>query len=51
MYFTRLNPKGINEKTLEADMGSGELSGGALENFKAIVSDLYLPIMQVGRVG
>eukprot|EP00198_Chlamydomonas_reinhardtii_P012689 XP_001702026.1 flagellar outer dynein arm heavy chain gamma [Chlamydomonas reinhardtii] len=46
VYFTRLNPKGINEKTLEADMGSGELSGGALENFKAIVSDLYLPIMQ-----
>nr|Q39575.1 RecName: Full=Dynein gamma chain, flagellar outer arm [Chlamydomonas reinhardtii]7KZM_C Chain C, Dynein gamma chain, flagellar outer arm [Chlamydomonas reinhardtii]7KZN_C Chain C, Dynein gamma chain, flagellar outer arm [Chlamydomonas reinhardtii]7KZO_C Chain C, Dynein gamma chain, flagellar outer arm [Chlamydomonas reinhardtii]8GLV_AD Chain AD, Dynein gamma chain, flagellar outer arm [Chlamydomonas reinhardtii]8GLV_AX Chain AX, Dynein gamma chain, flagellar outer arm [Chlamydomonas reinhar len=47
VYFTRLNPKGINEKTLEADMGSGELSVlWALENFKAIVSDLYLPIMQ-----
>ncbi|GFR42148.1 hypothetical protein Agub_g3000 [Astrephomene gubernaculifera] len=45
-YFTRLNPKGVSEKTLEADLGSGELSGSALENFKTIVSDLYVPIMQ-----
>ncbi|PNH08753.1 Dynein gamma chain, flagellar outer arm [Tetrabaena socialis] len=46
VYFSRLNPKGISEKTMEADVGTGELSGSALENFKAIVSDLYVPIMQ-----
>lgn len=46
VYFTRLNPKGVSEKTLEADMGSGEVAGSALENFKALVSDLYVPIMQ-----
>ena len=46
VYITRQNPKGIAEKTMEADMSSGELSGSALENFKALVSDLYVPIFQ-----
>lgn len=46
VYATRLNPKGVSEKGLETDLTSGELSGSALENYKALVSDLYVPIIQ-----
>eukprot|EP00798_Chlamydomonas_sp_ICE-L_P031303 gene31303-6451_t len=46
VYFVRLNAKGISERNIEGDMGSGEVSGSALENFRAMVSDLYLPIVQ-----
>ena len=46
MYFTRLNPKGITEKTLESDVSVGEVSGAALDNYKAMIADLYLPILQ-----
>ena len=72
VYFVRLNPKGISEKTIEADVSnawndlgslmilrisqthknsnvqvlSGEVHGAALANFSAIVSELYLPIVQ-----
>jgi len=46
VYFVRLNPKGIAEKTIEADVLSGEVHGAALANFSAIVSELYLPIVQ-----
>lgn len=42
----RINPKGVSEKTVDADVASGELTGSALENFRALVSDLYLPIIQ-----
>lgn len=46
MYFARLNPKGVNEKSIESDVACGEVSGTALENFRVLVSDLYLPIIQ-----
>lgn len=46
MYFVRLNPKGITEKTLESDVATGEVTGAALENFRALVADLYIPIVQ-----
>jgi hypothetical protein len=46
VYFVRTNPKGITEKTCEADMAVGEITGTALDTFKALVSDLYLPLFQ-----
>ncbi len=46
MFFARINPKGINEKTVDADVACGEMHGSALDNFRALVSDLYLPIIE-----
>ena len=46
VYFARLNPKGITEKTIESDVACGEVSGTALENFRTLVADLYVPIIQ-----
>lgn len=46
VYFVRVNPKGVFEKTIEQDVISGEISGTALQNFRAIISELYLPIIQ-----
>ena len=46
VYFVRVNPKGVSEKTVEQDVISGEISGTALQNFRAIISELYLPIIQ-----
>lgn len=46
VYFVRLNPKGVSEKTIESDLLAGEVSGSALDNFRAMVAELYLPIVQ-----
>jgi dynein heavy chain len=46
VYFVRTNPKGILEKTYDSDMAVGDITGNALDTFRALVSDLYLPIFQ-----
>ncbi len=46
LFFVRINPKGISEKTLESDITVGEIQGSALETFKALVEDLYLPVLR-----
>lgn len=45
LYFVRVNPKGIAEKTLEADMAVGEMQGSLLDTFKSLLSDLFLPLL------
>lgn len=45
VFFVRLNPKGVSEKTVEADVACGEVSGSALDNFRAIIAELYAPII------
>lgn len=48
VYFARVNPKGITEKTWDADMAAGDIVGpSALDAFRALVSDVYLPLLQV----
>lgn len=46
VYFVRQNPKGINEKTVDTDVLVGEVSGPALDNFRVLISELYLPIVK-----
>lgn len=46
VFFARTNPKGVSEKTVDSDIACGEVSGSALDNLRAIVSELYLPIIQ-----
>jgi hypothetical protein len=42
----RVNPKGVSEKSIESDIAAGEIQGSALDTFKALVADLYLPVLQ-----
>jgi hypothetical protein len=46
VFFVRVNPKGVSEKSLETDLAAGEIQGSALETFRALVADLYLPVLQ-----
>uniref|UniRef100_A0A383W453 AAA+ ATPase domain-containing protein n=1 Tax=Tetradesmus obliquus TaxID=3088 RepID=A0A383W453_TETOB len=46
MFFVRINPKGVSEKAIESDIAVGEIQGSALDTFKALVADLYLPVLQ-----
>jgi hypothetical protein len=46
LFFVRVNPKGITEKTLESDVAVGEIQGSALDTFKALLADLFLPLLQ-----
>jgi len=37
----------VSEKTLESDIAAGDIVGpGALDAFRVLVSDIYLPILQ-----
>lgn len=46
VYFVRVNQKGVSEKTLESDVAVGEIQGSALDTFKALLADLFLPLLQ-----
>ena len=45
LYFIRVNPKGVTEKTVEQDVMAGEVRGGALASFRALVSNLFVPVL------
>lgn len=42
----RVNPKGVSEKTLESDVAVGEIQGSALDTFKALLAEVFLPLLQ-----
>lgn len=47
VFFARVNPKGVSEKTLDTDVVAGDIVGpGALAALHALVSDVYLPVLQ-----
>lgn len=46
VYFVRLNPKGVSERAVDTDMITGEIAGNALDLFKSMVADLYVPILE-----
>ncbi len=43
--MVRLNPEGITETSLETDVAIGEIPIGAIEAFRALIADLYLPLL------
>ncbi len=45
VFFSRLNPKGVSEKTVESDLSTGEVWGSPLDTFRALIADLYVPII------
>eukprot|EP00854_Cymbomonas_tetramitiformis_P002070 gene2070-2767_t len=49
VYFLRNNPKGVQDKTVEQDVLCGEIVGSALASFRALLSELYLPILEAQK--
>ena len=45
VYFTRISNKGVGEASCEADIAVGEVPVGALQAFRALLADLYLPVL------
>ena len=45
VYFTRISKKGVGEASCEEDIAVGEVPVGALEAFRALLADLYLPVL------
>lgn len=45
VYFLRANPKGITEKTYEADMVVGQISAKALEGYRALLGEVFVPVL------
>ncbi len=45
VYFVRLGAKGVSEKAPEADIAIGMVPTGALDAFRALMAELYLPIL------
>ena len=48
LYFIRTTQKkeGVGEKGCEQDMMSGEIRGGALDSFRALIGNLYAPVLK-----
>ena len=46
VYFQRTNPKGVTEKTVEQDLILGELGDQALDSYRALLTELFLPLLK-----
>lgn len=46
VYFQRTNPKGVTEKTVEQDLLLGELGDQALDSYRALLTELFLPLLK-----
>jgi dynein heavy chain len=46
VYFVRTNPRGVSDKSVEQDVMAGEVRGSVLDSFRALVTNLYVPILQ-----
>lgn len=45
VYFVRINPKGVGEKGFENDIAVGQVPTDALEAFRTLLAELYLPVL------
>lgn len=46
VYFQRINAKGVTEKTVEQDLLLGELGDQALDSYRALLTELFLPLLK-----
>jgi len=44
-YFVRGNPKGVGEKTVATELVSGVVDGEAIDVYRALVSELFVPVL------
>jgi dynein heavy chain, axonemal len=45
-FFVRLVAKTVTEKTMDAEVGFGEVQPHALESFRALMAELFLPVLK-----
>ena len=45
VYFVRTNAKGVGEKTVDGDICMGTVPKDSLEGMRALMAELYLPIL------
>jgi len=50
IYFTRVNPKGVDVKTLETDVAYGEILGSPLASLQVVLQDIFQPWMEGNEV-
>ncbi len=46
VYFMRTNTRGIGAEFLDTDIVMGEIPVGALSAFRALLADLYVPLLK-----
>ena len=46
VYFVRATTKAVNASSVEQDITCGEIASSALDTFRALVMDLFLPILK-----
>lgn len=46
VYFMRTNTRGIGADFLDTDIAMGEIPVGALNAFRALLADLYVPLLK-----
>lgn len=49
IYFVRINPKGVGSKEPWKDMAAGMISESALDSYKGIMQDIYIPTLEANQ--
>lgn len=45
-YFVRIAQKAVTDKTVEQDIAAGQISGTALDAFRTLLTDLFVPVLK-----
>lgn len=45
-YFVRISQKAVTDKTVEQDIAAGQISGTALDSFRTLLIDLFVPVLK-----
>lgn len=46
MFFTRINTKGVDQKSVETDILFGEIMGSALSSFQCVIDEVLKPSLE-----
>lgn len=45
VFFLRVNPKGVSEKSADVDMVVGEIGAKPLDAYRSLLAEMYLPLL------
>lgn len=45
-YFVRISQKAVTDKTVEQDIAAGQIGGTALDAFRTLLTDLFVPVLK-----
>ena len=46
VYFVRICQKAVTDKTVEQDIAAGQIGGTALDSFRALMTDMFVPVLK-----